>query len=168
MNNLSFGSDEYGYYETIGGGAGATALADGASGVQTHMTNTRITDPEVLETRFPIRVLRFGYRRGSGGEGRHRGGEGLVRCLEALEPMTISILSDRRSRGPFGIKGGAAGLQGCNEIAGRDVGPRATMAVSAGDVVTIHTPGGGGYGAPDAQTSCTPFGVDKLERPLGS
>lgn len=168
MNNLSFGSDEYGYYETIGGGAGATALADGASGVQTHMTNTRITDPEVLETRFPIRVLRFGYRRGSGGDGLHRGGEGLVRCLEALEPMTISILSDRRSRGPFGIKGGAAGLQGCNEIAGRDVGPRATMAVSAGDVVTIHTPGGGGYGAPDAQTSCTPFGVDQLERPLGS
>ncbi len=168
MNNLSFGSDEYGYYETIGGGAGATALADGASGVQTHMTNTRITDPEVLETRFPIRVRRFGYRRGSGGDGRHRGGEGLVRCLEALEPMTVSILSDRRSRGPFGIKGGAAGLRGRNEMAGRDVGPRASMDIVAGEVVTIETPGGGGYGAPATEMSTAPHGDELPERPLGS
>jgi len=148
MNNLTFGTAAFGYYETIAGGAGATPLADGASGVHTHMTNTRITDPEVLEAAYPVRLREFSIRRGSGGAGRFRGGDGLVREFELLEPMRVSILSERRTRGPFGLAGGQPGSAGRNLHNGRDVGGKATWEAAAGDRVRIETPGGGGYGKP--------------------
>src|SRR5262249_42164899 len=119
MNNLTFGNARFGYYETIGGGAGAGPGFDGASGVHTHMTNTRITDPEVLESRFPVRVIEFSLRAGSGGAGKWRGGDGLVRELEFLEPMHVSILSERRTRAPFGLAGGGPGATGHNTHEGR-------------------------------------------------
>jgi 5-oxoprolinase (ATP-hydrolysing) len=152
MNNLSFGDEGFGYYETIGGGEGAGPAHAGTSGVHTHMTNTRITDPEVLEARFPVRLLRFGLRRGSGGPGRCGGGEGLVRQLQVLAPLRVSILSDRRLRPPFGLAGGGPGAPGRNvhhDRHGDHVLPaRATIDTLAGDVVTIETPGGGGHGPP--------------------
>ena len=146
MNNLTFGNERFGYYETIGGGAGAGPGFAGASGVHTHMTNTRITDPEVLESRFPVRVVEFALRRGSGGAGEFRGGDGVVRELEFLEPMRVSILSERRALAPFGLAGGAPGERGRNTHAGRDVGGKASFDVAAGERVRIETPGGGGYG----------------------
>jgi 5-oxoprolinase (ATP-hydrolysing) len=148
MNNLTFGNERFGYYETLGGGAGAGPGFDGASGVHTHMTNTRITDPEVLEARFPVRLREFALRRGSGGAGRWRGGDGLVREIEFLEPMRVSILSERRVRAPFGLAGGAPGARGRNLHGGREVPGSCSFDVAAGDVVRIETPGGGGYGAP--------------------
>jgi 5-oxoprolinase (ATP-hydrolysing) len=146
MNNLTFGNERFGYYETIAGGAGATAIGPGASGVHTHMTNTRITDPEVLEARFPVRLRRFSLRQGSGGAGRHRGGDGVIREIELLEPMRVSILSERRTRQPFGLAGGQPGAAGRNLHNGRDVGGKASFAAAAGDVICIETPGGGGFG----------------------
>ena len=146
MNNLTFGNERFGYYETIGGGAGAGPGFAGASGVHTHMTNTRITDPEVLESRFPVRVVEFSLRRDSGGAGEWRGGEGVIRELEFLEPMRVSILSERRDREPFGLAGGAAGARGRNTHEGRDVGGKASFDVAAGERVRIATPGGGGFG----------------------
>ncbi len=148
MNNLTFGNDRFGYYETIGGGAGAGEGFEGASGVHTHMTNTRITDPEILETRFPVRLHEFSLRRGSGGAGRTRGGDGLVRELEFLEPMRVSLLSDRRTLAPFGLHGGAPGARGRNTHDGRDVGGKSSFSVRAGARVRIETPGGGGFGTP--------------------
>jgi 5-oxoprolinase (ATP-hydrolysing) len=148
MNNLTFGTDRFGYYETIGGGAGAGEAFDGASGVHTHMTNTRITDPEILEARFPVRLREFAIRRGSGGRGRHRGGDGLIREIEFLSPVRVSILSERRSRAPFGLAGGASGSTGRNLHNQRDVGGKASFDVAAGDRVRIETPGGGGFGPP--------------------
>ena len=146
MNNLTFGTGSFGYYETIAGGAGATRSRDGASGVHTHMTNTRITDPEVLETRFPIRLRAFQLRPGSGGEGARRGGDGVVREIEALKPLRVSILSERRTRQPFGLAGGLPGAMGQNLHNDRDVGGKATFDVEAGDRIRIETPGGGGFG----------------------
>jgi 5-oxoprolinase (ATP-hydrolysing) len=157
MNNLSLGAESWGYYETLGGGCGATARRDGAHAVHSHMTNTRITDPEVLETRFPLRVVELAVRRGSGGAGRRRGGDGLVRCLEALAPLTATILSERRVRAPFGLAGGSAGALGRNTVVradGRveDLGGKASVALRPGDRIRIETPGGGGYGPPDKTT----------------
>ena len=149
MNNLTFGNERFGYYETIGGGAGAGPGFAGASGVHTHMTNTRITDPEVLESRFPVRVVEFGLRADSGGAGRWRGGDGLVRELEFLEPMRVSILSERRVRAPFGLAGGGPAARGRNSHDGADVGGKASFDVSAGGRVRIETPGGGGFGEAD-------------------
>src|SRR5690606_16404286 len=106
MNNFTFGNQQYQYYETIAGGAGATRTAGGASAVQTHMTNSRMTDPEILELRYPVRLEEFAIRRGSGGKGAHPGGDGAVRKLRFLEPMEASILSNRRTTAPFGIAGG--------------------------------------------------------------
>ncbi len=146
MNNLTFGDAHFGYYETVGGGAGAGPGFDGASGVHTHMTNTRITDPEVLEARFPVRLVEFGLRPDSGGAGRQRGGDGIVREIEFLAPMRVSLLSERRARAPFGLAGGAAGKPGCNLVNGRDVGGKGSFEVAAGDRVRVETPGGGGYG----------------------
>jgi 5-oxoprolinase (ATP-hydrolysing) len=148
MNNLTFGTDRFGYYETIAGGAGATASAPGASGVHTHMTNTRITDPEVLEARYPVRLLRFCLRAGSGGAGTHRGGEGVIREFELLEPVRVSILSERRTRQPFGLAGGHPGAAGRNLLNDRDVGGKASFDAAAGDILRIETPGGGGHGPP--------------------
>lgn len=148
MNNVTFGHAGFGYYETIAGGAGATPHAGGASGVHTHMTNTRITDPEVLESRFPVRLLRFGLRPGSGGEGRHRGGDGLVRAYTFLEPVQVSILSERRCTPPFGLAGGTAGACGENRLDGRLLEGKASFAVAPGQELVVRTPGGGGYGSP--------------------
>jgi 5-oxoprolinase (ATP-hydrolysing) len=146
MNNLTIGDDRRAYYETIAGGAGATARAPGASAVHTHMTNTRITDPEVLEARFPLRVRRFAIRRGSGGAGTHRGGDGVIRELELLAPLRVSILSERRATAPFGLAGGGPGAPGANHVAGTAVPGKASVAAAAGSIVLIETPGGGGFG----------------------
>jgi 5-oxoprolinase (ATP-hydrolysing) len=149
MNNLTFGDREFGYYETIGGGAGAGEGFAGASGVHTHMTNTRITDPEVLEVRFPVRLSEFSIRRGSGGAGRWRGGDGLVREIEFLRPVRVSILSERRTAAPFGLAGGQAGARGRNRIGDRETGGKVSLDVGAGETLRIETPGGGGFGPPE-------------------
>jgi 5-oxoprolinase (ATP-hydrolysing) len=151
MNNLTFGDAGHQYYETIAGGSGAGPGFDGASGVQTHMTNSRLTDPEVLEDRHPVRLREFRYRRGSGGAGRHRGGDGLVRSIEFRAPMTVAVLSNHRRVAPFGLEGGAAGAAGVNRIerAGGavEVLPAcASASVEPGDAIVIETPGGGGFG----------------------
>jgi 5-oxoprolinase (ATP-hydrolysing) len=148
MNNLALGNETFGYYETIAGGAGASAERDGASGVHTHMTNTRITDPEVLEAAFPLRLLRFAYRRGSGGEGHRRGGDGVVREVLALAPLHATILSERRASAPFGLAGGAPGARGANFHNGAAIGGRAQLRLAPGDVLRVETPGGGGHGSP--------------------
>jgi 5-oxoprolinase (ATP-hydrolysing) len=152
MNNFTFGDARRQYYETICGGSGAGPDFDGASAVQTHMTNSRLTDPEVLETRFPVLVDSFSVRRGSGGPGRRRGGDGVVRAIRFLEPMTAAILSNRRRVAPFGLDGGGAGAVGRNRIERADggtemVGGTAEARMAAEDVFVIETPGGGGYGA---------------------
>lgn len=200
MNNFTFGDEGMGYYETIAGGAGAGPGWHGRSGVHTHMTNTRITDPEILERRYPVVLHQFrlrpgaaclpgrrwlwGHSRaatpkisscngsvaplaspllprslcphaGTGGAGRWRGGDGVVRELEFLRPLTASILSERRAVAPFGLLGGGPGAKGRNLLLKRDgqvvsLGGKATVRVEGGDRLRILTPGGGGYGPPDA------------------
>jgi 5-oxoprolinase (ATP-hydrolysing) len=149
-NNLSFGNKNFGYYETIGGGAGAGPHWHGQSGVHTHMTNTRITDPEVLERRYPVLLREFSIRKGSGGKGKFNGGDGLVRHIEALAPMQLSILSERRIYSPNGIMGGGNGKRGHNTLHRNDtvvdIGGKASLKLCAGEAVRIATPGGGGYG----------------------
>ena len=158
MNNLSFGNAQFGYYETLGGGCGATADCDGASGVHSHMTNTRITDVEVLEHRYPVRVRRFALRPGSGGSGLHRGGDGLIREIEFLQAATLSLLAQSRLRPPRGAHGGHDGKPGAQRLVRAD-GSRLELdgntecAVLAGDCVIIKTPGGGGWGNVDAGTA---------------
>lgn len=152
MNNLSFGSATLGgYYETIAGGAGAGPTWHGRSGVHTHMTNTRITDPEILEKRYPVLLRAFHLREGSGGSGAFRGGDGVVRELEFLEAMTVSILSERRAFQPYGLAGGDDGARGMNLLTRADgrvlsLGGKNTVDVRPHEVLTIYTPGGGGYG----------------------
>ena len=151
MNNVTFGDARFGYYETLGGGAGAGPEYAGASGVHTHMTNTRITDAEVLETRYPVRLLDFSLRRGTGGAGRQRGGDGLLRRYAFLAPVTVSLLCERRTRRPFGLAGGAAGASGRNRVERADgrvepVPGAATLELGVGDRLVIETPGGGGFG----------------------
>jgi 5-oxoprolinase (ATP-hydrolysing) len=159
MNNLLFGrapaggAPGFGYYETICGGAGAGPGFAGASGVHTHMTNTRITDPEVLEERFPVRLRRFALRHGSGGAGKWRGGDGVVRELEFLAPVELSLITSRRATAPWGLQGGSAGAPGKNVLVRRDgsttvLPPMARAHVEAGDALTLETPGGGGFGKP--------------------
>jgi 5-oxoprolinase (ATP-hydrolysing) len=153
MNNLTFGNERYQYYETICGGAGAGPGFDGASAVHTHMTNSRLTDPEVLEWRYPIRLVRFEIRRGSGGNGAFRGGAGATREIEFLEPMSAAILSSRRRVAPFGLAGGRDGEPGRNRVIRNNgrietLGGTAEVEISAGDRLVIETPGGGGYGSP--------------------
>jgi 5-oxoprolinase (ATP-hydrolysing) len=153
MNNLTFGDDRYQYYETICGGAGAGPTWDGCSAVHTHMTNSRLTDPEVLEQRFPVRVQEFRVRRGSGGAGAHRGGDGVVRRLKFLEPLTAAIVSSCRRVPPFGLAGGLPGVPGRNAVVRADQSVEelpgvAAVDLRAGDELVIETPGGGGYGAP--------------------
>ncbi len=152
MNNVSFGDPSFGYYETIAGGAGASAGYAGASGVHTHMTNTRITDPEVLENRCPVRLRAFSIRRGSGGRGRFSGGDGLIRELEFLRPLWVSLLTERRTKAPFGLLGGEPGSRGINRLNGVVVGGKAQLQVKPGDRLRIETPGGGGYGSPVCDT----------------
>jgi 5-oxoprolinase (ATP-hydrolysing) len=153
MNNFTFGDATRQYYETIAGGSGAGSNFDGADAVQTHMTNSRLTDPEVLESRFPVRLDEFSIRRGSGGAGHHHGGDGVVRRVRFLEPMTAAILSNRRRVPPFGVAGGLPGAVGRNSIERADgsretLGSTAEVSMQPGDVFVIETPGGGGFGAP--------------------
>ncbi|MCC9599189.1 hydantoinase B/oxoprolinase family protein [Stieleria sp. JC731] len=155
MNNVLFGDESFGYYETIGGGAGATVFGAGADGVHTHMTNTRITDAEVLESRMPIRLREFSIRRGSGGKGKQRGGDGLIREFEFLKPLTVSLITNRRKTQPYGVFGGQPGTSGRNLLIQGDVqtelDPSVTIEVKSGDRLRIETPGGGGWGAPVAE-----------------
>ncbi len=153
MNNVLFGNRFFGYYETIGGGSGAGPGFHGASAVHSHMTNTRITDPEVLEHRYPVRVERFAIRRGSGGAGRWRGGDGAVRELTFLEPVSLSVLGQHRTVAPYGLEGGLPGAPGRQRVvrAGGDVvelEPIDSCEVEAGDRFVVETPGGGGCGKP--------------------
>ena len=157
MNNFTFGNAMYQYYETIAGGSGAGPGFAGASVVQTHMTNSRLTDPEVLEFRFPVRLDSYEIRCGSGGAGRWPGGNGGVRRIRFLEPMTASILSNGRKGGAFGMAGGGPGAPGENRIERADgrievLGAIGQAQMAPGDVFVISTPGGGGYGAPAAAT----------------
>jgi 5-oxoprolinase (ATP-hydrolysing) len=157
MNNFTFGNDTYQYYETISGGSGAGPDFDGESVVQTHMTNSRLTDPEVLEWRFPVRLDEFRIRPGSGGAGAHRGGDGGERRVRFLEPMTAVMLANRRRVPPFGLAGGSAGEPGRNwvERNGGDkeeFGATFQVEMRAGDVFVVRTPGGGGFGAPQDRT----------------
>ncbi|GAC1605637.1 MAG: hypothetical protein NVS3B2_12290 [Ramlibacter sp.] len=161
MNNFTFGNARYQYYETISGGSGAgaeldregnpTGGFDGTSVVQTHMTNSRLTDPEILEWRYPVRLESYEVRAGSGGAGRWTGGHGGVRRVRFLEPMTASILSNGRKHGAFGMAGGAPGQVGINRVVRVDgsveqLGHIGQAQMERGDIFEIHTPGGGGYG----------------------
>lgn len=151
MNNCTFGSQQYQYYETICGGSGAGPDFDGTDAVQTHMTNSRLTDPEVLELRFPVLVEEFSIRFESGGKGQYRGGNGVIRRIQFREAMTASILSGRRQTKPFGLAGGESGKTGHTQIIRADgstaeLAATDTVEVVAGDAIAIHTPGGGGYG----------------------
>ena len=153
MNNFIWGNAEHQYYETICGGAGATARRPGADAVHTHMTNTRLTDPEILEQRHPVLLERFEVRRGSGGRGANNGGDGVVRRLRFGEPMTANLLSSCRRIAPFGVAGGEDGARGRNLLERVDgtvteLAGCARVEVDEGDVMEIHTPGGGGYGTP--------------------
>jgi 5-oxoprolinase (ATP-hydrolysing) len=153
MNNFTFGNDQYQYYETICGGSGAGPDFPGTDAVQTHMTNSRLTDPEVLEWRFPVWLKRFEIRRGSGGEGTYPGGNGVIRCVQFRQPMTATILSNHRQIAPFGLAGGGDGLVG-KQFVTRHQGltepldSKATITLETNDILTIETPGGGGYGPP--------------------
>ena len=151
MNNFTFGNEKYQYYETICGGSGAGANFDGTDAVQTHMTNSRLTDPEVLETRYPVLLENFSLRPHSGGKGKHSGGDGVIRRIKFLEPMTANILSGHRRVPPFGLNGGEPGLVGRNSIQRQDgtqedLDGTATVEMQGGDVFIIETPGGGGVG----------------------
>lgn len=153
MNNLAMGhvgdltgSGGWDYYETIGGGMGAGAQGGGQSGVQTHMTNTRNTPVEVLEANYPLRVRRYAIRTGSGGEGQRRGGDGLLREFEFLAPASVTLLTERRRHFPWGLAGGSAGTSGVNRLNGDALPGKVTLNVKVGDILTIETPGGGGYG----------------------
>lgn len=153
MNNLTFGDDTFGYYETIGGGSGAGPSWEGTSGVQCHMTNTRMTDPEIFEQRYPVLLHRFGLRENSGGAGLNRGGDGLVREIEFRRPVVVSILSERRVHAPRGLRGGKDGARGSNFLITKDkhkvyLGGKNTITVQAGEILQIFTPGGGGWGSP--------------------
>ena len=164
MNNFTFGDENRQYYETICGGAGATAQADGAGGVHTHMTNSRLTDPEILERRFPVRLERFALRRGSGGAGRRRGGEGVVRRLRFLAPMDAALLSTRREHAPQGLAGGQPGRPGRQALIAasgevKELPGCFSIRVQPGEAVEIETPGGGGFGPPAADASQDPVEV---------
>jgi len=147
MNNLTLGNDRFSYYETLGGGQGACADADGPSGVHVAMSNTLNTPIEALEREFPLRVLEYALRRGSGGQGRQRGGDGVVRELQALADMTFSLIAERRRHAPHGAHGGGDGARGRDLLDGRALPGKATGTLRAGQRLRIETPGGGGFGA---------------------
>ena len=146
MNNVVLGSEEFTYYETLGGGQGACADADGPSGVHVAMSNTLNTPVEALEREFPLRVTEYAIRRSSGGTGAHRGGDGVVREYEALAPMTYSLLTERRRHAPPGAQGGEPGARGRNLLEGRELEPKAGGELTPGQRLRIETPGGGGHG----------------------
>jgi N-methylhydantoinase B len=160
MSNLTIGGidprtgEAYAYYETIAGGSGGGPNADGVSGIHTHMTNSLNTPIEALEYAYPFRVLRYRYRRNSGGNGKYRGGDGLMREIELLGPAQVTLLTERRAFSPYGLAGGASGAMGRNVIiergAERELPGKCNIHVTAGTAVRIETPGGGGWGKPDA------------------
>ncbi len=152
MNNFTFGNQRYQYYETICGGSGAGPTFDGTDAVQTHMTNSRLTDPEVLEWRFPVVLENFAIRDRSGGRGSHSGGNGVIRRLRFCETMTAAILSGHRLVAPFGLEGGESGTVGLNWVERANgtierLSNKAEIAMHSGDTFVIETPGGGGYGS---------------------
>jgi 5-oxoprolinase (ATP-hydrolysing) len=154
MNNLLLGNPGFGYYETVGGGSGATPDGPGSDAVHTHMTNTRLTDPEVLESRYPLRLTRFEIRRDSGGQGRMAGGHGMHRELEFLEDLEVSLVTSRRATPPYGAAGGEPGAAGENYRIDRQGRYHALpsvcqLRVVAGERIGMLTPGGGGYGRAD-------------------
>lgn len=146
MNNFLFGDENFGYYETICGGTGAGEGYAGTSGIHSHMTNTAITDPEILEYRYPVRLRRFSIRRGSGGRGKWTGGDGIVREIEFLKPLQVSLLTQHRLEAPYGFSGGNDGQCGRQTLNGSELPGSASFAAAPGDVLMIETPGGGGYG----------------------
>jgi len=161
MNNLLFEVEgDFPYYETIAGGSGSSEGCAGASGVQVHMTNTRITDPEILEFRHPqVRIERFTLRRGSGGRGLYPGGDGVIREIRFLRPATVSIISERRVSEPYGLMGGEAGKRGLNLLKRANgkiikLHHRATLRIALGDSIIIETPGGGGFGRSSGRLPC--------------
>jgi 5-oxoprolinase (ATP-hydrolysing) len=163
MNNFLFGDSSFGYYETIGGGTGATTGSSGEDAVHSHMTNTRLTDVEVLEKRYPVRLERFEIRKGSGGRGLHSGGSGLIRQLLALKPLDVSLVTSRRNTAPFGLNGGEAGKSGENWLIredGEQVRLKSSdqLSINAGDCIRIETPGGGGMGIIAAESD-REFGI---------
>lgn len=150
MNNVLFGNDNYGYYETICGGSGASAKSEGRSGVHQHMTNTRITDPEDLERNYPVRLRAFSIRNQSGGKGKNKGGDGIIRKIEFLEESEVTIISQHRKEAPYGMEGGESGMTGEQSInqGGKEINLDGVSKITAypGDILTIETPGGGGWG----------------------
>jgi N-methylhydantoinase B len=150
MNNVTLGNERFTYYETLGGGQGACPDADGPGGVHVAMSNTLNTPVEALELEFPLRVVRYAVRRGSGGVGRHSGGDGVVREVEALEQMSFSLITERRRHAPPGADGGAPGARGRNLLDGEELPAKAAGTLATGSRLRIETPGGGGHGAPPA------------------
>jgi N-methylhydantoinase B len=148
MNNVTFGNRRFTYYETTAGGQGACPASDGPSAVHVAMSNTLNTPVEALELSYPLRVERYALREDSGGAGRHRGGDGVVRELRVLEDCRLSLLAERRTRGPAGASGGAPGARGRTLLNGQELPPKATRQLRAGDVLRVESPGGGGFGAP--------------------
>jgi N-methylhydantoinase B len=146
MNNLTLGNESFTYYETIGGGQGACPDANGPSAIHVAMSNTLNTPTEALETELPLRVRELSVRRGSGGEGARRGGDGIIREIEALEPMTFSLITERRRHRPRGIASGGDGAPGKNLLNGKEIPSKASGVLRAGDRLRIETPGGGAYG----------------------
>jgi N-methylhydantoinase B len=146
MNNVTFGNERFAYYETIGGGQGACPDADGPSGVHVAMSNTLSTPTEALELGYPLRIEKHALRLGSGGAGSHRGGDGVVRAIRVLEPCRLSIVSERRRRGPGGTRGGEHGQPGLNRLNGAPLPAKVTRSLEPGDVIQVETPGGGGFG----------------------
>jgi N-methylhydantoinase B len=146
MNNLSLGDGSFSYYETLGGGQGACSDADGPSAVHVAMSNTLNTPIEALELEFPLRAVEYALRRGSGGAGARRGGDGVVRELEALQDMTFSLIAERRRHGPRGAGGGADGMPGRDLLDGEPLAGKTTGVLRGGQRLRIETPGGGGFG----------------------
>ena len=157
MNNLTIGGidtrtgqgHEFSYYETVAGGMGARPSLDGMSGVHTHMTNSLNTPAEALEYAYPLRVREYRLRRGSGGKGKQRGGDGVVREIETIVPARMSLLADRRKRGPYGLYGGSDGDPGLNRINTQSIPAKGSHEMKAGDRIRIESPGGGGWGTTD-------------------
>ena len=159
MNNVIIGGRGWTYYETIGGGQGGGRRAPGPSGVHVGMTNTLNTPVEAFEQEYPMRVERFELAYGVGGAGRYRGGDGIVRAIRVLEPASLSLLTDRRRHRPSGRHGGSPGACGHNELNGEPLPAKVSLSLAANDVVTITTPGGGGYGAPSDADLSEPEGA---------
>ena len=151
-NNITFGDEKFGYYETVAGGSGAGPTWHGRSGVHVHMTNTRLTDPEILERRYPVWLKEFHLNPGSGGRGLFNGGDGVLRAIQFLKPLTLSVLTDRRVISPYGLNQGEPGRKGRNLLTRNEdgvtinLGGKCAVPVQAGDLFILETPGGGGWG----------------------